>query len=458
MKKLLLFLTAIMFVILVSAPSYVAQAETVSLKDPYSLFVDYATKFTDRTPGSVGESNAAAYISAALATIKSDDGVTYKSKKGDSDFIVTFNTVISDAEALGGEREIVSRNVIAYKRSQVANAKLLVISCEYGNAYSVKDEYGSAIKSEGAYEFSTSVATLLNIAYQLRNSELSFDVAFAFFGAGCYESKGVINFLDTNEQALLGAIDLYAVGGGKDLYVYYDEIETEHGKLLDGIISRFDYDVKSAPFDKKYLSLDSDAFAVRHVALSSSNYYFLGKGVPSVELFGYNWSAFGSRESDGENIIGTSADTLNYMLTNYGESKLKERMELTRSFVVNSVLRDRELATAFESYNGGYGGLTSRLVYWILLGVSLAVVIGLFVLGIVVYSRKASSAPIPTFTVSDNENAKNADRDDVFDFLEVEPTYNDRRDDPFGMNEDPFGKNDDDKNSRDDDDDIFGEL
>ncbi|MBQ7652844.1 MAG: M28 family peptidase [Clostridia bacterium] len=469
MKKVLIFTLIVFIVAFTFSPALTVGAEEVSLKDAYSIFEDYASKFPDRTAGSTGETNAASYIAEALSSIKTSSGSAYVGVKGGSaveNYIEVFSATIPDPTVSGGVRDIISRNVIAYKRSKTANAKLLVISCEYGNAYSLKDGYGDEYKSEGAYEFATSVAALLSIAYQLRNTELSFDVAFTFFGAGCYESSGVKEFLKTNEQTLLGNIDLYAVGGGKDLNVYYDEIATKHGKYIDARIAKFGYDIKSAPFDKKYFSLDSDAFALRHVGLSSSNYFFLKEGVPSVELFGYDWQSFGN-----STILGTSSDTLSYMNANYDHKTVSERLILVRDFVVGTVATDGELAEAFGSYKGGYGGLTRRSTYWVFTGVALGVIVLLVVAGGLYYSKKTMTSNVPSFTVKPDIVEK-PDRDDVYDFLDGEESTDDSpTNDGSSENEptdnDYFGSEsvaqneeeskEKENNSRDDDD-IFGEL
>ena len=430
------------------APIQSVTAEVSSLKEPYDIYETFATNYPDRTPGSTGEANAATFIAEQLASIKNGGGAAYVGSNGGNtteSYIKTFKTTVSDSSVSGGSRDIVSRNVVAYKRSGVNNAKLLVISCEYGNAFSLTDDYGLTYRSEGAYEFSTSVAALISVAYQLRNTSLDFDVAFAFFGAGCYESRGVQDFLQNNEQTLLGNIDLYAVGGGKDLNIYYDEISTAHGKFFDERIARFGYDIKSAPFDKKYYSLDSDAFAVRHIGLSSSNYFFLKQGVPAVELFGYDWGTF-----SGDSILGTSSDTLSYMNANYDKADIQNRLELVRDFVAGSVTANSDLANAFEAYKGGYGGLTKRSTYWIFTGVALGLVVLLIAAGGVYYSRKTMTSNVPTFTAS-AEIVEKEEKDDVYDFFDNDETVGETK-------EKQDIDTQDDNNSRDDDDDIFGEL
>jgi|GEM_PF-5721840 len=461
MKKRLIFgFFTILLILAFTLPTALTFADsTDGLKDPYFVFEDFSTRFKDRSAGTTGESNAADYIAEALSSIKNTSGQSLVGLNGNSksDFIDQFTTTVTDAST-GKDRTISSKNVVGYLRSGKANAKLLVVCCEYGNAYSLVDAYGDAYKSEGAYEFSTSVAALLNIAYRLRSVNLSFDVAFAFFGAGCYQSRGVERFISQNQQQLLGVIDLYAVGGGDDLNVYYDEIPTAHGKFLDERIAKFSYAIKTAPFDKKYITSDVDVFTFRHVGLMSSNYYFLKEGVPSVELFGYAWNTFGNRESSTYgNVLGTSSDTLSYMKTNYGEDRIRERLTLVSDFVVGSISTDKDISAAFSEYKGGYGGLTNRSVYWIFTGVALGLVAILFAVGVIVYSKKTDNAPTPDFGANDKvfeEDNESSSDDDIFGFSDPDPIIVEPRQENTEQND----NDDNNKNNDRDDDDIFGEF
>lgn len=451
MKKFAIILILAIVSISLFSFTLTANAQTETDFEAYELYERFSKDYRQRSPGSTGENESALFIANKLTEFG------YSAKDGQSEAINLLQTfsgemLVEDISTLNVERiPFTSSNVVAFKRCGKENAKLLVLGCSYGNIYGFDES-----KSEGAYESSTAVATLLNIASKLSRTEnLDFDLAFVFFGAEYINFAGSDNFLKENKQQILGYIDVDSIGGGEDLYVYYDDVKTAHGELIDSIISKFDFDVKGAPFNKGIYSLDAEIVSrpYLHEGLASSNVMFMEKGIPSVHLFGSNWAEFcGGESATKADIIGTDNDTFEYMDEHYGREFISGRLNLATEVVRTVVLKNTELAVAFEKYDNSYTNLYSTGVVW---GVSLslvALIVVLFVVGYVLASKKTKEAGASNFaTNSSFLNGQNANvgvqkEDDVFDFG-GEPIISDNKDIDTHEN-----------SSGDPDDDIFGEF
>ncbi len=451
MKRFVIILLTALIIVSMFSVTLTASAQTEINYGAYEIFETYSTKYRQRFAGSAGEGNAALFIANKLLE-NGYTSVNGESTQGSS-LLQTFNEEISLPNETTGEYEpfnLSSSNVVAYKRNGKEKSKLLVLGCSYGNTYGYNN-----IKNEGAYESSSAVATLLDVASKLRTTELDFDVAFAFFGAEFFNHAGTRAFLSTNKQSVLGYINLDSIGGGDDLYIFYDDVKTAHGKLIDGMISKFGYNVKGAPFDKGVFALQNE-FVDRpyfHKGLNSANYLFIKNGIPSVNLFGYNWSAFGGGESSVKaDVLGTENDDFEYMNKLYGMDFIAERINLASNVVTTTVLQNTELVGAFEKYDNSYTNLYSDGVYYGISFALLVLVITLFIVGYVIASKKTQKVGSPDFaTNSTFLNGNGADtgvqkKDEVFDFGN-EPIISDNKDIDTQEN-----------SSDNSDDDIFGEF
>ncbi len=463
MRKLLALFTVIA-VITISLFSFgTAFAESETDFSVYDIYSNYCSQFVDRTPGSDGERQSAFYIMNQLYTLgyTAVDGSSSGVKEDMNPYLQNF-TFKYESDILNeqGDYEVInvsSTNVIAYKRSDKDNAKLLIIGCGYDNAYSLYDSYNTyePIKSEGAYEYSSAVATVLGIAKKLKSASLDFDVAFAFFGSDSLSHEGVSQFFKKNTQEIIGYINLTSIIAGDYLYAYCDDVSTAHGELVSDIITKFGYDIKVAPFDKKITtndSLDSDR-PYWHAGLDSINSLFMERGIASISLFGYNWDS--NCESDEyANIRGTASDNFEYLEKYYGKDKITSRLNTARDFVVTTVVKNSDLVTALESYDTSYTSLYGDSAYY---GVSIGcivIVIALYIVGYSFANKKTSSAGTPDFSTNSTFlNGENIDNtDDIFGF-DGDPVEGDRKD----IDTDEFSFGDSDKDDTDDDD-IFGEF
>ncbi len=463
MKKKGLLISVILLIALVASlcavPTVSTSAEVKN--NPYEIYVEFCKGFANRTPGSQGEKNAANYIAKTLNEVKVEGINTYSGADGDTtadSLLQPFTRPIETYDEAAEEyvdSTISSLNVVAYKRCGSSDAPLLVVAAPLSNIYEIYESSAEQSKNEGAYESSSAVAVALAVAKDIKGSTLDYDIAFLFYGADYYDNMGVSYFFNNCNQEVLGVIDLYAIGGGDDLYLYCDEISTKHESFLTKRIKKFGYNIKSTPFNKNYFTNynDSSLFPYSHAGLYGIGDYVLSNGMPLVKLFGYNWDSFGDKESSSfDNVLGTTSDNFSYMDTNYGEDKLFERMDLATVFVSGIVVNE-EFKDSLEEYKQSYKGIASSTGYYAFALTALGILVVLFIIGAVYTSKKTKSAGDPDFSTNSsflNGEESNSTEGDDFD------------DDLFGsVKKDVPNKESTDstqENNIDDDDDIFGEF
>ncbi len=424
MKKVFvsILLLASIFVTLF-VPSLTSFAAEEELQyDTYQAFVDFVQNNPNRTEGELEEKSAAMYLANELSEMGYDS----------EDLIQEFEFMLPEYlfYTVVGENKKSSQNVVAYKRCGEENAKLLVLGAYYGNLTQYPTTATAVVGGEGALYNGTGVAALLSIASWVYDAELSYDVAIVFFGAELIGSYGAEEFVKNNKQPLLGMINLTGVGGGDDLYIYYDEVKRTHGNYLDGLIQDKGYNILKTPFNKKYL-LGGDEFPYTHIGLASSNSKFIKNGVPSVNIFGYNWSGISASESeDKPNLNGNALDTLENFVNLYKEENIREKLDVTVAFVT-SALSDSLFKQKFEKasedlrYTIFNSSTFRQIIKWVLFGV--------FVVMAVLLAIRA------------NKITKKADPVYHNDYFEEE-------NDIYGLNAEDKGDN------KDSDEDIFDEF
>lgn len=463
MKKRSLIVSFILLIALVASICVVPMSSTSAevKNNPYEIYVEFCKGFADRTPGSQGEKNAANYIAKNLNEVRVEGVNVYVGADGDTTtegLLQSFKREVEDYNSETDEYENViinSLNVVAYKRCGDQDAPLLVVAAPLSNLYGLSDSSQDS-KNEGAYQSSSAVAVALAVAMDIKASKLDYDIAFLFYGADYYDNMGASYFFNECKQDILGVIDLYAIGGGDDLYLYCDEISTKHESFLTKRIKKFGYDIKSAPFNKNYFTNynESSIFPYSHAGLYGIGDYVLSNGMPLVKLFGYSWDSFGDKESSSfDNVLGTTSDTFSYMDTNYGEEKLTERMDLAAVFVSGIVVNE-EFKDTLEDYNQSYKGIASNTGYYAFAITALCILVTLFIVGAVYTSKKTKAAGEPDFSTNSSflngEENNNTEGDDDFDddlFGSV------KKDTPKEEKSEPSQEN-----NIDDDDDIFGEF
>ncbi len=435
MKKniaILVTLFVISFFVFGSGSCFLARAEQGELAElpttnAYAFFTEFVQDNPNRTVATEYENIAANYIANKLEVMgygpQSQLIVPFEFEEN----IYSFYSVV-DTEARS------SQNVIAYKRSSAPKAKLLVIGAKYGNLSGRPLTATKLIGGEGAYDNGTGVGALIAIADVLLLKELPFDVALVFFGAEDLDFAGSLNFIRTHgEQQILGMINLAGVGGGDNLYAYYDEVGRTHGDFLNAAIKSGGYNILAMPRNRKLINIGSAAgIPYTHKGLESSNAVFMYYGIPSVNLFGYNWEGIIASESATRgDITGGDKDTLDNFLRLYGEEQVQTRLSTVTSFVLDALEQD-----GFEdSFVGALAdnrstGLTSgtlrQSIKWTMIAL---LVVGLILLGVRAerISKKAAvelSATAEAIVEEDvfdldvqgaKADAKEEEKEDIFD-------------------------------------------
>ena len=452
--KIVIAVMAILLVCMwlaVCAPRSYAAADTTT--DAYALFATFAEDYSNRTVGTEYESAAAAWIARKLADMGyvAADGTGVVASMCRQ---FTFEYTETDDMYRSTTAKSSSYNVVAYKRSTVADAPLLVVAAPYGNEFSTM-ESGETLGFQDAAYSASSVAVLLSIAARLIVADLSFDVAFCAFGAEYYTFAGTAHFIEENTQSLLGAIYLSQIGVGDHLNVYYDEVSRTHQQFVDAFLSRFDYEVEHRPFNPGYsMQVYGGDLPYSHVGLVGGNSLFMAEDVPCMHLFGYNWASGtkGSESATHGDIVFTQDDTFHHFVELYGEEAISARLNTTAELVSRLILQDKDYAAALTAakgdttYHALYTDTAREAFRWTLLGVAVAAA----VIVAVMLLLRAKRAGVPDFSVNSdflNGEPPAAGTDTIFDefgSVEGNPSDVDTTDDHSG---DPPDSND-----------IFGEF
>lgn len=232
-----------------------------------------------------------------------------------------------------GGKSYTSNNVIITKKANAGteNPKTVIIGAHYDNVYSLPSGTSeSNYKFEGAYDNGTGVTVLIDLLRRLSAGSFNFDITFIAFGAEEYGMKGssyYVNTMNTSSEDILLMVNLDVIGAGDFLYLFCDDVNTQHQDFLFGIaeredIRREDISLKAPPFDKNLSSgqmLDSLYY---HIGLMSDNLPFLQKGVNCAFFFTYNWEYAMSESSENISILHMENDnfkTLSEKYENYSE-------------------------------------------------------------------------------------------------------------------------------------------
>ena len=215
-----------------------------------------------------------------------------------------------------------SRNVLAVKPMQGRqlsdpDTKIVILSAHMDNA-----AQGMPSGYQGAYDNGSGVAALLAVAENLRDKDLPFHVIFANFGAeelGLYGSQAFMQGFLGNLSRLLLEVNFDVVGGGKNLYLYTDEVSSSYDTYIRGIAERIGAVLTDNPPNKKVLPSGMGKFPYSHVGMMSDHSVFLAQDVPCAFLFSYDWEnpALGSTEGNASIVMHTPQDNLDHLHANY---------------------------------------------------------------------------------------------------------------------------------------------
>ncbi len=402
MKKSALFIFILIAVFLIMPLSHsAARADSGAA---YDFYYNFVTAHPNRTVATENEVAAADNIAAIL---ENDCG--YSDIEIDA---FEFQEEVNYFYSVESETKN-SQNVIAYKYCGIPDAKLLVIGTYYGNIVERALSTTEIVGGEGAYDNGTGVGALLAIAERLRETVLSFDIAFVFFGAEQLDYAGSRHFTSSTNREIFGMINIVKVGGGDKLYAYYDEVGRTHGAFLDTLIGRLGYDINSAPRNRNFIYSDSvNGLPYTHQGLEASNAIFMANGIPSVNIFGYNWGgAIGSESAKNLDIAKTAADTRDTLDELYGAETIRQKLETVTDFVVNAVTEEGFESNFAAAVNDNtMPHLTGKALQTSLKWILFAALIISFTLIMVRASKITANCPKEII----NENAVN--EDDIFTF------------------------------------------
>lgn len=352
--------------------------------DAYEFLKWFETGYPSRTTDTDGEYAAAVALSGVLAEMG------YSAGGDNGGWYQQFSFINPQSTT---DTTMHSGNVIGVKDAADTD-KTVVLFAHYDNLADLEYSSGTVYGGDGTVDNGTGVATLLAVANILSSATLPFDLKIVFFGAeelGMFGSAHYVEKL-TQEQLsnVLLAVDFNMVGGGDYLYLYCDEVKTEHGELMLSVAEEFNLEVREPPSNKEiYGAQYVDGLPYGHAGLASDVANFLGKGVNCAHLFGYNWEVKNTLEgrefADHANVVGTKNDTLAYY-DRYCKATGNAHMNAAVTLVTETLTRSDFVAVAASSaenkfdYSALASTKTGSIVLACLVVVLLAAAVGVYFL------------------------------------------------------------------------------
>ncbi len=393
MKKLISFILALA-VIVCGAVSVVfgggstQAAELVADKQQLSAnIVNYLYEFVEhdsttktrvnRIAGSVGEVDAAQYISTSLAAAglvtANNASTTSGYQKFDYYNIYT------------GKKEQ-SQNVI-YNLSGKDSSKRVVICTNYDNnylyyyedektQYTADDDY-----TEGVNYSAAGVSLLLALANYLPANSLNFDVEFVFLGASSQDNAGADYYSKSiaDRDNVLLVIDVSNISLGNYVYYYSGEFgcpQSSFYKSIFGELSLFANGLAGAA-----ATADND-LGYTTPGYSGATATLLYSGVNVLHLFAGDYSAgiFSGLQEYAENdnnITGTSYDNIDYITQNCATTWLNNL--LTAASAITTLISSENFVSQMSvvASSGTYKFFTNSQLWLLLTAITLIVLLAI---------------------------------------------------------------------------------
>lgn len=301
-----------------------------------------AANHPDRTMGTQGEYDAAAYLADTLKSYGYESRYAYDGIEGLQDFKSNFTRY--DGTAVN---EATSYNVVFTKKSSRSEGEI-ILSAQYDNLYSEKK--GEELwKADGSYESGSGASILLTLAETMKDREYEYDITFVFFTGGSYRWRGSYHYASQLKNAdydnIRLMINFSMLGGGDNLYLYSGERANNYGNYLRAASEGLSNIPKNKNCADYTMETDA-AYPYTHIGMSGNQYHFINRGVPTANYLSHNWSLNDYpmlTEMDGKNnVYHTESDTLENMIERKGEENIIAQFDN----VVNSVL------SALDASNG----------------------------------------------------------------------------------------------------------
>ncbi len=433
MKRFLVFFTCLLFVVLTTgcnksadtakkeaffaADNEVITAENVNTELDTFVLGDTTGEHRDRTSFTVAEHSSAKYIEERLKSFGYENAAIQSveeeaiSVNGTAIIYTTYNVVARYNE--GKEREV-------------------LIGASYDNMFSGLTELGvPATKSEGIADNATGASALLCLAKAFcdENPTLDYTVTFVFYGASKIDNIGSRKFADSyaSVKNILLCVN-FSVLTGEKLYIFADDVKTNHEKLFLANANRFATKFSTLPATTPVLPPTSVTvdLGYSHYGLVGDHAAFFVKDVPCINIFGGDYESFNyytpiydtyeSYRSESSNNGTAAADAANLL---YSTLTATDFSAVATTF------------TNKKSYSFFTG---DAVIYIVQIGI---IILSAIALIIVVkrlekkYPRVPRRMPKVKIAVFGMDYENKGDSDIYVDLKPVDPFENDEATDPF---------------------------
>lgn len=387
----------------------------------FGLFEEFCN-IEDRFYSSVGSHNAARYLADKMneygmqplpvsARLNLPGGET--SVAGADAFIATANQT--------------SRSINLYFRRPADGGQSLgtvLLLAHYDNLFGSYLD-GKLITATGAYDNAAAVATVLNTARVISESDVNipYDIVFAFLSAtnvagrdgtlyyswsGASQMLKTLDSLNMTDSVVL-ALNAWRLGGGENLYMYsYDRATTYNDYFYD-VAGVNQLSFTRVPEYKRSFSIGAAATVSPdvqsptgqiHIGMLNDSIIFMNKGIPTLTYLSLDWSDIsnpGYTEKSGfSNCAYTDSDTLNNMVLvngagETGKQNICAQLNAVTINLISALEGDngKILAKALTTADDELKSISSAAdaMYYTGLGITIAAIIALITLYIVLRGK-----------------------------------------------------------------------
>lgn len=395
MKKLAIFIVAVLFAIVPLTNVSVAQAQPVvsatnaiAASEIDELTQEICNTLADRTSFTQACEIAAETIRGKFDSSSGGGGIAAIAQTSDNFLsnenltveVDEFTINVNVAQGLTYvQKQLTSYNVIAKVKNFDENKKTVLITTNFANHYSTNDAY-SGVNAAGALGTAATTALTIKLANYLasRSATNEYNYVFAFFSAtdeGNFGSKRYVEKYLSSDVMLV--INLERLGCG-ETYFYTDESKTAHGEYIKEFSSS--YSISEFPLaGRVLLQMETvDGLSYSHYAMRGDVSRFLSAEKACLELIGGKFNSLADNEGADEYVTNTSADTYENLVKNHPDyaSKLSDVaqfvIELTSKSELKSVCVGA--ATAYKAYTKSWIAYVICLAILVILIVVLLIV------------------------------------------------------------------------------------
>lgn len=299
-----------------------------------------------------------------------------------------------------------SQNVVITKPSKQENAKQVILTSSYDNAFSLssdaslsKDIPGS--QSYGAMENATGVAVVMSLMDYYSSVDMPFDLVFLFTGASTFNSVGsyrYVNSMTTTQKNNTLLMLNYRRFGGDNVYLYTDEVKTEHNKFIIDKSSALGTPLKAVP--KTIATLPAqymDTLPYTNWPMIGEHAHFMAKGINVASMFSGNLNSINLSDIEttkSSNLGSTEKDTFSNLAI--VRPDYAKQMEQAAKITIETLSDENfeKVMISSKANKPNYAWATNELVAsFILLGVMVLLGV-LLILLVVHFDKKYPYKPI----------------------------------------------------------------